>query len=119
VKAKIRALTRRTSQQDLEYVLTRINQILGGWAAYFRYSVAQHVFDKLDHFTWWRLMRMLSTRHHWNWGDVRRRYTTPDGHWLPITAGEVTHKRIAAVPVLRYYYRGSKIPSPWPADATA
>ena len=30
VKAKIRALTHRTSQQDLEYVLTRINQILGG-----------------------------------------------------------------------------------------
>jgi RNA-directed DNA polymerase len=35
VKAKIRALTRRTSQQDLGYVLTRLNQVMHGspWAA--------------------------------------------------------------------------------------
>jgi RNA-directed DNA polymerase len=32
VKAKIRALRHRTSQQDLEYVLTRINMVLHGWA---------------------------------------------------------------------------------------
>ena len=30
VKAKIRALTHRTSQQDLEYVLTRLNMVLHG-----------------------------------------------------------------------------------------
>jgi RNA-directed DNA polymerase len=118
-KAKIRALTHRTSQQDLGYVLTRINQILVGWANYFRHAVAQHVFDMLDNFTWWRLIRMLRARHRWRWTDVRRRYTTPEGHWLPITAGEITHKRIAAVPITRYRYRGSKIPSPWPAAVTA
>jgi RNA-directed DNA polymerase len=32
LKAKIRALTRRTSQQDLGYVLTRLNQVMHGWA---------------------------------------------------------------------------------------
>src|SRR5215211_4285553 len=32
LKAKIRALTRRTSQQDLGYVLTRLNLIRRGWA---------------------------------------------------------------------------------------
>ena len=32
VKAKIRALTRRTSQLDLGYVLTRLNQVMHGWA---------------------------------------------------------------------------------------
>ncbi|CAG6398314.1 hypothetical protein NMG29_39565 [Streptomyces cocklensis] len=26
---------------------------------------------------WWRLIRMLRERHHWSWGDVRRRFTTP------------------------------------------
>ena len=32
VKAKIRALTHKTSQQDLAYVLTRLGQIMRGWA---------------------------------------------------------------------------------------
>ena len=34
LKAKIRALTNRTSQQDLRYVLIRLNQIMRGWANY-------------------------------------------------------------------------------------
>ena len=32
LKAKIRALTRRTSQQDLGYVLARLNMVMHGWA---------------------------------------------------------------------------------------
>jgi RNA-directed DNA polymerase len=28
-----------------------------GWANYFRHAVAQHTFDMLDNFTWWRLIR--------------------------------------------------------------
>jgi RNA-directed DNA polymerase len=34
VKAKIRALTHRTSQKDLGYVLTSINMVLHGWAVH-------------------------------------------------------------------------------------
>jgi RNA-directed DNA polymerase len=34
VKAKIRALTNRTSQQDPGAALTRLNQIMRGWANY-------------------------------------------------------------------------------------
>ena len=113
VKAKIRALTHRTSQQDLEYVLTRINMVLHGWANYFKHAIAQRVFDMLDNFTWRRVIRMLCERHHWRWKDVRRRFTTPTGQWLPVTAGEIELKRIAAIPIIRYRYRGSKIPSPW------
>src|SRR6266851_2082910 len=59
VKAKIRALTRRTSQLDLEYVLTRLNQVMHGWANYFRHAVAKDVFAMLDNFAWWRVIRML------------------------------------------------------------
>ncbi len=113
VKAKIRALTHRTSQRDLEYVLTRINMVLHGWASYFKHAIAQRVFDMLDNFTWRRVIRMLCERHRWRWKDVRRRFTTPTGHWLPVTAGEIELKRIAAIPIIRYRYRGSKIPSPW------
>src|SRR5216683_1718244 len=119
VKAKIRALTRRTSQLDLGYVLTRLSQVMHGWANYFRYAVAKNVFAMLDNFAWWRVIRMLQVRHHWRWKDVRRHFTTPDGRWLPITAGEIEMRRIAAIPVTRYRYRGTKIPTPWELLTTA
>ena len=118
VKAKIRALTHRTSQKDLGYVLTSINMAMHGWAGYFKHAIAQRVFDMLDNFTWRRVIRMLCERHRWRWKDVRRRFTTPTGRWLPITAGEVELKRIAAIPVTRYRYRGSKIPNPWVTQPT-
>ncbi len=116
LKAKIRALTHRTSQQDMGYVLTRLNQVMHGWANYFRHAVAKNTFSMLDSFAWWRVIRMLRERHHWRWKDVRWHYTTPTGRWLPITAGEIELRRIAAIPVTRYRYRGTKIPNPWAAE---
>jgi RNA-directed DNA polymerase len=110
VKAKIRALTPGTSQLDLEHVLTRLNQVVHGWANYFR-----HAFAMLDHFAWWRVIRMLRTRHRWGWKDVHRRYTDRAGRRLSITVGEVRLRPIAAIPVTRYRYRGATIPGPWAA----
>ena len=37
----------------------------------------------------------------------------PSGRWLPITAGEIELRPIAAIPVTRYRYRGSQIPNPY------
>ena len=71
LKAKIRALTRRTSQLDPEYVLTRLNQVMHGWANYFRHAVARTL-GMLDDFAWRRVIRVLMTRRHWKWKDVRR-----------------------------------------------
>jgi RNA-directed DNA polymerase len=62
---------------------------------------------------------MLRRRHRWRWKDVRRQYTTASGRWLPITAGEIEMRRTAAIPVTRYRYRGTKIPSPWTLTAAA
>ncbi|WP_211589394.1 group II intron reverse transcriptase/maturase [Microbispora sp. H11081] len=118
LKAKIRALTRRTSQQDLGHVLTRLNLIMRGWANYFKHAVAKSVFGMLDRFAWRRVIRMLAKRHRWNWKDVRKRFTTPTGRWLPITGGEITMMRIEAIPVTRYRYRGTKIPNLWVPDPT-
>jgi len=116
LKAKIRALTHRTSQLDLEYVLTRLNQVMHGWANYFRHAVAKNAFAMLDNFAWWRVIRMLMVRHRWRWKDVRRRFTGPSGRWLPVTAGNAELRHIAAIPVTRYRYRGSQIPNPWAAE---
>ena len=113
LKAKIRALTHRTSQQDLKTVLIRLNQIMLGWANYFKHAVAKHRFSSLDDFTWWRLIRMMRARHHWRWKDVRRQLTTPDGRWRPISAEGTGLARMAAITVSRYRYRGTRIPTPW------
>jgi RNA-directed DNA polymerase len=93
LKAKIRALTPRTSQQDLEYVLTRLNQVMHGWANYFRHAVAKNAFAMLDNFAWWRVIRMLMERHRWKWKDVRRRFTMP---LRAVAAGHGGRDRTAA-----------------------
>ena len=116
LKAKIRALTHRTSQFDLEWVLTRLNLVMHGWANYFRHAVAKNAFAMLDNFAWWRVIRMLRERHHWRWKDVRHRFTALSGRWLPVTAGDAELRPIAAIPVTRYRYRGTQIPSPWAAE---
>jgi RNA-directed DNA polymerase len=48
VKTKIRALTPRTSQQDLRAVLIQINQLTRGWANYFKHAVAKRTFSRLQ-----------------------------------------------------------------------
>ncbi|MFF0066390.1 group II intron reverse transcriptase/maturase [Streptomyces sp. NPDC005279] len=118
VKAKVRTLTHRTSQQDLAVVLINLNRVTHGWANYFRHAVAKRTFSNLDNLVWWRVIRLLQERHHWNWSDVRRRLTTPTGRWLPISAGEIELRKISAIPVTRYRYRGNTIPSPWATATT-
>ncbi len=113
VKAKIRALTGRTSQRDLGTVLIRLNQLMRGWASYFRHAVAKHTFKVLENFAWRRVIRMLMARHHWTWTDVRRRLVTPTGQWRRPEADGIELFNIATVPVRRYRYRGNTIPSPW------
>jgi RNA-directed DNA polymerase len=113
LKAKIRALTNRTSQQDLRHVLIRLNQVMRGWANYFKHAVCKHTLGNLAHFAWWRVIRWLRTLHRWRWKDVRRAFTTPEGRWMPITADGIELLDLQTVPVTRYRYRGGTIPSPW------
>lgn len=113
VKAKIRALTRRTSQLPLRYVLIRLNQITHGWANYFRHAVAKHTFDTLSWFTWNRVVKMVRTRHRWRWKDVRRWLIGPTGQWHAPAADGIELFKMSNVSVTRYRYRGNTIPSPW------
>ena len=112
LKAKIRALTNRTSQRDPKTVLIRLGQIMRGWSNYFRHAVCKHTFARLAHFVWLRVARWLSTLHHWTWKDFRRQFTRPDGRWKPLSAEGITLFDLAAVPVTRYRYRGA-IPTRW------
>jgi RNA-directed DNA polymerase len=109
LKAKMCALTPRTSQEDLREVLSRLSQAMHGWANYFRHAVAKSTFSMLDNFAWWRVIRMLTARHRWKWDDVRRQSTTSAGRWLPISAGDVELWRIAG-------YRANPVPLPRQRD---
>ncbi|WP_329449327.1 group II intron reverse transcriptase/maturase (plasmid) [Streptomyces sp. NBC_01426] len=113
VKAKIRTMTPRTSQQDLRDVLERINRLVRGWTAYFRHAVASRAFAHLRQFIWWRIVRMMRHRHRWAWKDVRRWLTGPTGTWKPIAADGIEMFNPAAVIIIRYRYRGERIPNPW------
>ena len=75
--------------------------------------MCKHTLGNLAHFAWWRVIRRLRTLHRWSWKDVRRAFTTPQGQWKPITADGIELFNLEAVPVTRYRYRGSTIPSPW------
>jgi RNA-directed DNA polymerase len=120
VKAKVRALTRRTSQQDLGAALIEINQIVRGWANYFRHAIAYRTFSHLGEFAWWRIVRWQRTRRRWNWKAVRRWLTTPTGRWKQPHADGIELFNPASIPIRRYRYRGNKIPNPWlPAAAPA
>lgn len=81
LKDKVRSLTRRTTQRNPGFVLTRLNQVMRGWANYFRHAVCKHTMSTLARFAWQRVIRWLSQRHRWRWKDVRRHFTTPNGRW--------------------------------------
>ena len=113
LKAKIRALTHRSSQQNPRDVLIRLNQIMRGWASYFKHTVCKHTLSNLRQFAWWRVIRWLKVLRRWRWKDVRNAFTTPNGRWQPINADGIEMFNLASVTVRRYRYRGNTIPSPW------
>nr|WP_261898428.1 group II intron reverse transcriptase/maturase [Mycobacterium marinum] len=113
LKDKVRALTSRLSQQPPRTVLIRLNQIMRGWSAYFRHAVAKHTMSSLENFVWHRVIRWMRKLHRWNWRDVRRHHTGPNGRWTRPTADGITLFNLASVHISRYRYRGAKIPNPW------
>ena len=119
LKDKIRALTNRTSQQDPGTVLIRLSQIMRGWANYFKHAVCKNALDALENFAWPRVIRWWMALHRWKWNDVRRHLTDHTGRWHRPSADGIELFNIASVPVTRYRYRGSKIPSPWTVPSHA
>jgi RNA-directed DNA polymerase len=110
VKAKVRALTQGGTNQPLAVLLRRVNPVLRGWANYFRHGVSKDTFDYLNAFSWRRVVNWLRHKHpRANWKWLRRRYLPG---WRP-TDGEITLFNPMAVPVTRYRYRGTRIPTPW------
>ena len=115
VKAKVRALTEGSTDQSLATLLRRLNPVLRGWANYFRHGASSKTFAYLDAFTWRRVWRWLCNKHPRSpRKEIVRRYYV---QWRP-AEDEVRLHNPARIAIVRYRYRGTSIPTPWPTATT-
>jgi RNA-directed DNA polymerase len=120
VKDKVKAKTYRSTRHwDLNRMITSLNRSLVGWANYFRHGVSKAVFSTVDHHAWRRLMRWARAKHkgrnRLGMRQFHRRFC--DQGWR-IAHNGVAFTGASSVPVTRYRYRGSTIPTPWTPTAT-
>ena len=107
--ATVRTLTAAMRDQPLTVLLHRLNWVLRSWTTYFRHGSSWATFDYLRAFTWRRVVCRLRRKHpRISWKELRRRYLP--GCWWP-TQGAVRMFNPAAVMIVRYPYRGAKIPT--------
>jgi RNA-directed DNA polymerase len=115
VMVKVRSLTCRSKHRTLGDLLISVNRVLRGWCNYFRHGVSSQTFGYLGYFSWWRIFGWLRKRHvGLNRGTLVRRFLPG---WQ-VRDGKVELFRPQTVPIVRYRYRGSKIPTPWASEAT-
>ncbi len=112
VMAKVKTLCRQNTNLQLDVLLLRINRMLRGWTAYFKYGCSHATFSYLRSYLWKQVIRWQERKHRRTaWKELRRRY----GRW-PADGG-VELFDPARVRAHRYYYRGAQIPTPWPSTA--
>ena len=117
IKAKVKTITKQGTNQPLSAVLRQLNGVLRGWTTYFRHGVSKTTFAYVRQFTWLRVVGWLRRKHRrasWKW--LRRRYLA--NRWWPEQAGMALFD-CRAVPVTRYRFRGTRIPTPWSVTDTA
>jgi RNA-directed DNA polymerase len=110
------ATYRSTLHQGLDQLLRRLNQLLAGWANYFRHGVSKKTFNAIDSHAWSRIAGWLRRKHGIRGSQLRR---FCDRNWRFASQG-VTFTGASSVPVTRYRYRGANIATPWtPKPAAA
>jgi RNA-directed DNA polymerase len=112
---RVRTLTRRGSHRRLADLLRRLNPVLRGWCNYFRHGVSQRTFSYVDYFAFWRVFGWLRKRHlGLNKHTLVRRHLPS---WK-ISDDGIELFRPEAVAIVRYRFRGTKIPTPWSSAPT-
>jgi len=115
IVGKVRRLTRRGQHRTLADLLRRLNPVLRGWCYYFHHGVSQRTFSYLDYFVFRRVFGWLRKRHlGLNTGTLVRRHLPG---WK-ISDDGIDLFRPEAVAIVRYRYRGTKIPTPWASETT-
>jgi len=111
VMAKVKTICRQNSNEPLKVLLHRLNPVLRGWATYFRSGASASTFQYLSKYAWERVMGWIRRKHRKiTWKELRRRFC--DGGWWPAD-GQFYLFDPGRTRIIRYRYRGTKIPSPW------
>jgi RNA-directed DNA polymerase len=121
VLRKVKTISRRNIQHSLADLVEQLNPLLIGWGNYFRHSAAKATFNYLGYYTWHRVWRWLRRKHpRVPWKTLKRRYAgnqrTPT--WWPEQDG-LRLFNPAKIEIVRYRYRGTRIPNPWRANLRA
>jgi RNA-directed DNA polymerase len=116
IKDKVKARTyRSTRHHSPEMLIQSLSRMLTGWANYHRHGVSKTVFSAIDQHAWGQIMRWLRHKYSGRSGigmkEIRRRFCVP-GTWKFACNG-VVFTGASSVPVTRYRYRGTQIPSPF------
>lgn len=112
VMAKVKTICRKNTNQPLAVLLHQLNRMLRGWTTYFKYGCSNATFSYLRSYLWQEIVRWQNRKHRRTpWKQLRRRY----GIWP--ADGDVGLFDPARVRPKRYYYRGTRIPTPWPSAA--
>jgi RNA-directed DNA polymerase len=111
IKDEIRHVTDRSTRNlPVDKIITTVDRKVRGWANHFRHEVAASVFSKLDHYTWWRLIRWIRAKHRrTGMPAIISRFTRD---WR-ITHQGATYRGTTTVVITRHRYRGTNIPAPW------
>jgi RNA-directed DNA polymerase len=111
ITAKVKTISKQGTNKPLSDLLRQLNPVLRGWTNYFRHAVSKATFGYLHQYTWLRIVGWLRRKHRrTNWKTLRRRYLSQ--RWWPEHDGTALFD-CRAVPVTRYRYRGTAIPTPW------
>ena len=114
---KVKAITKQGTNNPLSDLLRQLNGVLRGWTNYFRHGVSKATFGYVHQHCWLRVVGWLRRKHRRaNWKWLRRRYLA--NRWWPEHQG-VALFDCRAVPVTRYRYRGTAIPTPWETTTDA
>ena len=117
IKAKVKTITKQGTNNPLSDLLRQLNGVLRGWTTYFRHAVSKATFGYVHQFTWQRVVGWIRRKHRRaNWKWLRRHYLAD--RWWPEHDGMALFD-CRAVPVTRYRYRGTRIPTPWSTTSTA
>jgi RNA-directed DNA polymerase len=112
VMATVKTICRRSTNLPLGVLLRQLNRALRGWTAHFKHGCSNATFSYLRSYLWKEIIRWQKRKHRRTpWKQLRRRY----GIWP--SDGDVGLFDPARASAKRYYYRGTRIPAPWPSTA--
>ena len=117
IKGRVKTMTyRSTLHHEPGYLMDYLGRVLRGWATYFRHGASKATFSAIDSYAWERVTAWLRKKHRIGWPELRRRFCLP-GTWRLAVDG-MRFRGAASVSVVRYRYRGYRIPTPWTPSAT-